>query len=271
MCPEAGLWMRGVHEENLEDRFFRVRCKQWSCPFCAKKNAAMLRGLIQKALKGYMETQGQAEAKLRYHIKLVTLTMPGKEYRSASSLEEREKLIKKNLDKLLKALRKKRGVNQWIWVKEAQRDGTPHIHLILIGAGIADKGLLKDVVKLWSDKYGMGNADVEVVMNAGGAAAYVAKYLTKGKGAGMKNHKVYGMSQELRKLVAGEKRKRQGWTIYQIGRINPDGSIGPVIWEKGEGIDKLKEKLEARELQNLLDFFEEKKFAKQGGLFDAEN
>ena len=141
-CQRGRFWADLINDGEMIRRVIALSCGCWSCPVCGPENARKLRGLIEEAVDGYLEERNKRKALLKYEIKLVTLTLPGKEWRKENTKEEAEKIIKKNLNKLLKMLRKHRGLSHYIWVKEYQQDGYAHIHLMLMGSGIASKDIL---------------------------------------------------------------------------------------------------------------------------------
>lgn len=202
-----------------------LRCKQWKCPDCARKNAAVLRSLLGDVLRAYLESRDQTAPKLRYHHKLVTLTLPGALWRSDHPPAEAEKIMKKYLKRFLEWMRKRRGVNLYFWVREIKND-YPHIHLLVLGPGVAEKDFMNDCIDLWEKKFDMGNCDVEWRPGLVGAVAYLTKYLTKGCDGSIVRSRVFSISLSLLKLlkVARQARKqeaRERFVLLRLFTYNP--------------------------------------------------
>lgn len=257
MCDCCRFWAEYVNESTNTVKVIKLRCKQWSCPECAKDNTATLRKVVIEALENYLAQLGLTEAKLRYAAKLVTLTLPGREWRQLHGQVEADQIIKKNLDKLLKMLRKHWGVEAYMWVREFQGDGYPHIHMLLLGPEIADRTILQFIRDQWTARYEMGNVDIQLVKNVAGAGSYVVKYLSKSLTAGAPGGRVFSVSGKLREWIKRAKEDLRGDGILtKIGKMNSDGTFGPVFWERDSGED-LFAALEKHNLKILLDFFGE--------------
>jgi hypothetical protein len=258
-CPNVSMVLDLLNHESEERKYVPARCKKWSCPYCCKVNSQNLGRLLSEAMDDYLSEYRENPGKMRYSCKMITLTVPGSEYRSSRSVETASEEIKIALKKLLEFLRREAGLEEYFWVCESQSGGWPHIHLVVIGRGIAGKWLMRLVNDRWSC-LGMGRSEVRVVKSVGGLTNYLAKYLSKPESkSGAKSKRVWSMSKKLRSRV---KEKRQmGSERYQvvgIYRRNEDGSRGALLWEAGSS-DGLFEALARNNLQECLDFFEEKK------------
>lgn len=255
-CERARFWGDVVKDGKEKRVILKLRCGQWSCPSCARDNATNLRRLLHESLESYLADHDMTDPKMRYGAKLITLTLPGLEWRKLHTIFESDKILKKCLDKLIRKLRKRYGLKDYVWVRELQPSGYPHIHLLALGPGIAGKDILDFVRQEWSVSMGMGNVDIQVVRTPRGVANYLVKYLTKGRADGANGYRVWTMSAGLRKragIIKAEYGKEV--TLIRLGVLNDDGTMGRVIWEKNEWVDYEGEQ-EKRNLKILLDFFD---------------
>lgn len=234
LCPNSrgsfvGIW---VHEGKLENAHYRairtnLTCKQWGCPVCGERNKAQLMAriwegdLVRHALE--LEAQG-----VKYALKHLILTLPGKEWRLGKDPEEAVEVLLKNLNKLNTAIRKQFGFYDYFWVVEWKR-GFPHLHMLMVGRAIVPRELLGFIKRIWLGKYGMGyvklrsrrrefskelkkwvtveNSDVR------GQVGYLCKYLGKdliGEGVHGKHH--FGASRGALAAV-GVVRPKTGWFL----------------------------------------------------------
>ncbi len=214
-----------VHE-GYDDSIKTVplRCKAWNCPVCAKLNAWVLEKKAEAALQGMISKVKSDGFRTKYFTKFLTLTVPGKNFRA--------KVTPEYAEKLMTALRKKYGKYEYVWVYEPQKDGFPHMHVVLIGHNIAPVGILGDIKNLWNKKYKMGFVKMNAV--TGGIkqiSYYLSKYISKEMGKGRKHSRVFSMSKEMRKMFKLPKKK---FTVIEFGRIHdlPEGGkqFQP-IWE----------------------------------------
>lgn len=107
------------HTGPKEAIFTRLRCKQWSCPFCAKKNASIWREFLKEKLPNVSKNWW-----------LLTLTAHPNTTETQSSLDN----IRKNIEKLLK--RVKRAFGSISYVRVFERHPTSkrvHAHFIVSG------------------------------------------------------------------------------------------------------------------------------------------
>lgn len=237
ICPNYGFYVRFIahKEDGDQDITARLGCGSWCCPVCGPKNAAILKATIKRAVRGYHEELETDGFRPEYLYKFLTLTVPGYPYRTTHTPDEAEKEMKAAFNKLRTALKKRLGDFEYIWVYEKQRDGFPHMHVLLIGKAIADKSLLGIITNLWCNRYQMGFVRLNTVKGGiNSIVHYLAKYATKGLETGLKGNRVYSMS---RKISKHRKKKKANITIIEIGRIVPgdDGKEQFLpIWIKGQ-------------------------------------
>lgn len=273
-CPNAALVVDMILHRDTGDVQVRkrVRCKKWDCPYCGKINAEVLRRRLRQGFKGLLVAHGINNGQFGYRVKLFTLTVPGQAYRDRRTPAQAEVEIKHSLAKLLNLIRYHYPLSSTVWVREIQRDGYPHIHLILMGDKIAPRGILDFVRHHWSHRYGMGNVDVRFVEDEHRLVNYVTKYITKGMKGGTelgdlgipelrptgplaKWYHVFGMSQFLRMLCNQEKPEVTVIRIYKRKWDDDGNEFLDLVWEKescewGPAAEAVKQNL-----QELLDFF----------------
>lgn len=255
-CERARFWGDIVKNGKEQRVLLKLRCGQWSCPFCAKQNADSLRRILSEALESYLAENDMTQPKMRYGVKLVTLTLPGSEWRKLYTVFESDKIIKKSLDSLIRRLRKKFGLRDYVWVRELQPSGYPHIHLLILGPEISGKGILDFIRQAWSVDMGMGNVDIQLVRTPRGVANYLVKYLTKGRAEGANGYRIWTMSKDMRDRARKIKSDISAEvTIIRLGVLNFDGSYGRVVWEREGWID-WEGQQEKENLKKLLDFFD---------------
>lgn len=155
-----------------------IRCKRWSCPYCADKNLRLLRYRLFNG--GLSESAKRNGFRCRYNAKMLTLTYGGNEKRSSSTPEKAYEEMVEAFHKMLKALQKRLGKIYYVRVVEKHKNGGwPHFHVLLVGDGIARKEFLEDIENLWRNLYGMGFVWLKQIKNFTHAIRYITKYLTK--------------------------------------------------------------------------------------------
>lgn len=181
ICPNIAGSFRGIqrHGDKLVGISGFVPCKSWGCEVCAPKKARQLRRRIFKGpLVADALVKGQRS---NYSVKVLTLTCPGAEWRERYTPAQADEQVKHHFANLEKALRKLYGPHGYFWVEEAQRDGYPHLHVLLVGDAIAPRDVKAYIEGLWRETYGMGFVRLNIVVNSvQHAVRYLTKYLTKG-------------------------------------------------------------------------------------------
>lgn len=243
-CPNAMFYARvvGENSKGRYDKKVLLGCHNWSCPVCSKHNAYKLKKKTINAFKAHIHGCDTKGFRLGYFVKFLTLTVPGKDYRAFTTPEDAEVQLKKAFNKLMRALKKTLGGFEYLWVMEAQKDGYPHLHVVMIGKAIAPRSVLEHVKVLWERKYGMGFAWIKKTNGSvEGLASYITKYMTKELGSGKKGNRVYSMSRELRRVFKVEDFVV---AVVEFGRVKfgMDGEIFfEEVWNKyesqGYGLD----------------------------------
>lgn len=181
-------------DEGNEHLLAHLRCKQWSCSYCAQQNAKIWRA---KLLKGINESE--------CNWAFVTITLPSWVHKRKKSerYEIGLKLIQSNWDRFMKRLKREYGKFEYLRVLETHKTGVIHIHL-LMGTFIPDsvrktrkkdgsvyhasKTLKKHLVECGfgyiHDARNLTDSEAHESIdskawNAGSVAGYVTKYITK--------------------------------------------------------------------------------------------
>lgn len=173
----------------------RLRCKMWSCAYCAVVNAKIWRTRLLKSAVQMMVDNPDTK------FAFVTITLPAKYHKTdAQTVEHASKFIQKNWDALSKRLKRWLGQYQYVRVLESHKDGTLHIH-VLITAHIPDviykmsgrgknrkrvgnsqvlRGHLEDVgFGYIHDVKNLENRGENPTASALGIIGYVTKYISK--------------------------------------------------------------------------------------------
>lgn len=125
-CPAfSGIAIKNELDEKQQKLLSRLRCKSWSCDFCAKGNRSRWQAFLLDVLPAISEVWS-------FH----TLTLPAwirkrgdwtPEDRTVASLS----LIRGNWDKLMKRIKRQVGAVQYFRVFEKHGDGVLHLHFLL--------------------------------------------------------------------------------------------------------------------------------------------
>lgn len=253
-CENAVFWAEIVDDAGGKHFTKKLRCKLWSCPFCQKKNSEALRDDILRGVQYWAEAHRLTDPKFPYAMKLLTFTLPGRAFRESHTTEEAERIFKAKFAKVIDFLRQHYELRDYVWVREYQTGGWAYVHLLAMGGFVWMRGVLQAVRDLWEGCLGMGNVDVKVIKNSGHAAYYLTKYVTKALVGGLKSSRVYSMSSNFKhKYVELKKELKNRWNVIKLGYINSDGSLGRVIWERGE--NNSLDILENCTLKELLNYF----------------
>lgn len=253
------MYLEYLNDQTLRHGIYKIPCGSWACPECRLRNQAKMRKKFTVGIKGYFLLNRIDPGKMLFHAKFLTLTLPGDEWRSNYTPAQAEVILKKNYRKLRDRMKKEFSGFEFLSVDELQPSGYPHIHVLILGPGIASKGVLEWVRGVWCGKYGMGNIDIQVVKQVEGVAHYMAKYLSKQKeGVLKKGNRVYMMSRGLNDIWNSYKKERSSHiTVLAIGRIDSMGNLKEPFWKKGEEVDSPTQRL-LNNFQELMTFFEDK-------------
>lgn len=183
--PDCRKDLDHLRYENVETgETADFRCDQWDCACCGHRMKMNLLESIDRVLEDRPELS-----------RLLTLTVDPSR---VGSREVAHREIGEAWNRLRNYLQASYGDFSFIWVKEEQESGFPHIHA-LVSRYLPQS----DVSEAWS-RAGMGEVvDIRAV-NARKAGHYIAKYLAKDAMAWMPSgtHR-YGSSSDIELDVRG--------------------------------------------------------------------
>lgn len=191
-CPAFnGIAVRAELTDDDKKLLSRLRCKSWSCPYCASGNRKRWQAFLLEVLPAISEVWS-------FH----TVTLPAwvretpeysEEDRTIASLT----LIRANWDKLMKRIKRQLGTVQYFRCFEMHKDGVLHVHFLLshwipdlddygspLELRFVDKGkksysywpFLKQAVAETGFGYMTSSENLYIATKAVG---YVTKYMTK--------------------------------------------------------------------------------------------
>lgn len=266
-CPNSPGYFQGVKQENDFLKVKRIRgnvpCKKWSCEYCRPNNLKRLRARIFNS--DMVQNYKQKGFRDRYSQKFLTLTYPGKDHREKFSPLEAYEQMTKSFDKLVRAIKKKRGEFKYLRVVEPQKDGYPHLHCVIVGKSIAKKEVLQEMRDLWCSKYGMGFIRLNVITKSlEHAIRYITKYLSKNPQSMGKNKRIFTSSRGgLQKMAKNEWIEKQ--FFYGTVKTGKDGETEVIEHEvklsENETVNGLAEHLHRELVMEMfgIDIFEEKR------------
>lgn len=165
----------------------RIRCKMWTCPYCAKENRKEWGNFLRKRLP-----------KVAAQWWFITLTAHERFRDEAKSLAN----IRGNIDRIFKRLRRIYSNVEYVRVYEVHKTGAFHAHLLVTGlsarlqkhtarngveffrATLLERGVGNWSVRTWfrrtARQMGMGYmVDVQEMADLRQTVGYIVKYLTK--------------------------------------------------------------------------------------------
>jgi hypothetical protein len=141
---------------------FRPNCKQWQCEYCGQQRA---RWFMVVAAHGHEALEANG-----HQVNFATITSRA----AIRTVTQGIVTWRKNWPKLLRRMKRAGGYCAYLQIPEQHKDGAYHVHL-LATSSINERWLKDNAAEC-----GFGYiADYEPVREAGKAATYVAKYLTK--------------------------------------------------------------------------------------------
>lgn len=185
-CPAFnGIALKGELDEEGKKLLTRLRCKSWSCPFCATGNRARWKAFLLDVLPAISEIWS-------FH----TITLPDW-IRKRNDYSEEDKtiaslaLIRGNWDKLMKRLKRQLGSIEYFRCFEMHADGVLHVHMLI--SHEIPKSELNTVIEKDGGMYsywrwlkdnapecGFGYMTSSENLESGvKATGYVTKYMTK--------------------------------------------------------------------------------------------
>jgi hypothetical protein len=160
--------------------------------------------------------------RVKYQIKLLTLTVPGKGYRDAHTPKQAWEDLAASFDVLVKSVKRSHGQFKFLKVYELQEDGFPHLHVLMVGAAIAPADVLARIRQVWCVRCGMGfvklNALKEGDQGIKGALSYILKYMFKSLGEGdeMRQFKGKRRFSSSREVLGRDEKTGRDWVLHRI-------------------------------------------------------
>lgn len=115
-CTRLNMALKAYDNGNV--LMYRPRCKQWSCPYCAKVNAEIWQARIMNEISDGAEEQWF----------FWTLTLDGKDH-NGSTIESLQKWREK-WDTLMKRIKRDHKNMRYVRIFETHKDGTLHVHML---------------------------------------------------------------------------------------------------------------------------------------------
>lgn len=160
-APCAGWLLKTCPHGNYQ--WLPLKCHSWRCPICGPEKRAET---IARLLHAYRQTK-----ETNTPMKLVTLTYNRPVGRG---------FMIRSLQHLTQALRRRFGTFEYARFPEKTQKGRYHLHLVVLAPYIPQRVLSN----LWrTASKGAYIVDIRAVRDAGHAANYITKYVTKGPAA----------------------------------------------------------------------------------------
>ena len=219
--PENGRYdCRSVYEnfrfEDGEGNEAPYRCGSWECYCCGYR---MRQNLVEEISRVTAERPELS--------RLMTLTL---DPATAPDDQERQHYyITERWNALRTAISREIGSFSFIWVREEQEGGLPHLH-ILVSRYIDQRWLSRR----WESLGGGGVVDIRHIDHLDRAAHYVGKYLTKDALSGFPDGiRRYGSSRDIDLDVRGGGDSERSWRLlmddYEFDREEPlTRAVAPV-------------------------------------------
>lgn len=192
-CPQpAGMFSKVLEDGSMVQK--PAACKKWSCPHCGKVKKAQLLERVDRGFAGF-------------RVRMWTLTIRKGHWDDGRILEAWARL-RANLHKLGFHVR-------YVWVKQFQKNGTRHLHILVSGNVNLSKSELSRYWMLATEGSSWvvdtGKPDFNIVA----PAAYASQYMTRDGFHGEqfdKHERRYGTSHDFPplypQLIKGTK---SGW------------------------------------------------------------
>jgi hypothetical protein len=154
-CGETSLLADGPNSKGI----CKLACNLWTCDECGPTKLAGLRKLIHAGEPTHM----------------LTLTeRPSARMTAAEQAQEQTKAWKKFYARLIRHLKLK-GI-AYCWHREAQKNGTSHLHILMRLPVELKKTWIADT---WKELTGSFKVDLTTISDQGGIAQYVTKHTAK--------------------------------------------------------------------------------------------
>lgn len=173
--------------ENEEGDTATYRCGSWECYCCGYR---MRQNLIEEIKRITSERPEMC--------RLLTLTLDPE--KAPDKQEDQHKYITERWNALRTRLKREIGDFSYIWVREEQENGLPHLHAIV------SRYLPWETLDAAWKELGGGHVDIQHLDRVEKAAHYIGKYLTKDALSGLPDGiQRYNSSADLTLDVRGDK------------------------------------------------------------------
>jgi len=206
-CKKFRGILRSNDFQNYKLALARVRCKMWSCGYCAEKNARMWRYAIIKQVH-------EKFPHMKFCFFTITISLPNfDDLKKKERAIQSAKIFRDNADTLMKRLKRQYGKFEYIRVLESHKSGQLHAHFLAsfqfsdLGQESRGKGKYVSIsasLKQHAIDCNFGwVTHAENLQDEGGAwsavraVSYVTKYITKDNEMIVSEHKNLGV----RKIV----------------------------------------------------------------------
>jgi hypothetical protein len=183
--------------ESAEGETAQYRCGSWECYTCGYR---MRMNLIEEIKRVTAERPEMS--------RMLTLTLdPAK---APDDQDEQHKYITERWNALRTRLKREIGDFSYIWVREEQENGLPHLHALV--SRFMPQGV---VAEAWSELGGGEIVDIRKIERTEKAAHYIGKYLTKDALSGLPDGiQRYNSSADITLDVRGDKGESEGeWSL----------------------------------------------------------
>jgi len=197
-CREA---FDSMFFENQDGDTAPYRCNSWDCYCCGYR---MRQNLVEEIQRITSERPGLS--------RMLTLTLDPE--KAPASQGEQHHYITERWNALRTRLKREIGDFSYIWVREEQESGLPHLHALV------SRYLPWSVVDAAWKELGGGHVDLQKVERVEKAAHYVGKYLTKDALTGLPDGiRRYGSSADLDLDVRGTGDSDDDWELLKDDEI----------------------------------------------------
>jgi len=184
------------HHENADGDTAPFRCGSWECYTCGYR---MRQNLIEEIKRVTNERPEMS--------RLLTLTLDPE--KAPADQDKQHKYITERWNALRTRLKREVGDFSYIWVREEQENGLPHLHAIV------SRFLPQQTVSTaWAELGGGEIVDIRRIERTEKAAHYVGKYLTKDALSGLPDGiQRYNSSEDISLDVRGGGDSDEDWSL----------------------------------------------------------
>ena len=187
--------------ENSDGDTAPYRCNSWDCYCCGYR---MRQNLVEEIKRVTSERPGLS--------RMLTLTLDP--VKAPNDHDEQHRYITERWNALRTRLKREIGDFSYIWVREEQESGLPHLHALVsryLPWGVVDAA--------WKE-LGGGHVDLQKVERVEKAAHYIGEYLTKDALSGLPSGiQRYNSSADIDLDVRGTGESEDDWRLLVEDKI----------------------------------------------------